>query len=186
MDVTTAAKARVGRSSGRVTRRNSCQAPAPSILAASWTSRGTPWSPARKITITKPRLRQAAIAMIAGIARSGEPSQFGPPSPTHRSARFTRPTSGVQQEAPHDRDGDDAHDRRGVIAGAHEGLEARQRRVEADRDREPQAERERHPDQHEVGGVLGPGDEGLVVDELPVVFEPDEPGRGRVDDVAEA
>ena len=44
----------VGRSAGQVTLRKTCHRPAPSTLAASMSSAGTAWRPARKSTMLKP------------------------------------------------------------------------------------------------------------------------------------
>ena len=50
----TDAKKSVGESIGSVTWRNCCQRPAPSTLAASYSSSGIVWSPARTITVNNP------------------------------------------------------------------------------------------------------------------------------------
>ena len=71
--------------------RNRCQAPAPSIEAASCSSHGTACSPARKMTIAVPKLRQDAIMISDGIASCGSPSQSGPGMPTQPSAVLIRP-----------------------------------------------------------------------------------------------
>ncbi len=44
--------------------------------------------------MTKPTLRHTAMAMMAGMARTGLANQAGPLMPNADSATFARPTSG--------------------------------------------------------------------------------------------
>jgi hypothetical protein len=54
-------------------------------------------SPARNTIMQKPRLRQAAIAMIDGMARVGSASQFGPSKPTAEMIMLSTPWSGFSR-----------------------------------------------------------------------------------------
>ena len=45
-----------------------------------------------------PRFRQAAIAMIVGIASAGSASQLGPSIPTWPSSMLSRPWSGLSRK----------------------------------------------------------------------------------------
>ncbi len=77
-----------GRNRGSVIRPNRRPAPAPSIAAASWSSRGIDWSPASRITMKKPTICQMAATMTAGMAQSGESRKGIPRSTT--PARISR------------------------------------------------------------------------------------------------
>ena len=70
------------------------QAPAPSTIACSCSSLGMVWRPARKMTISVPIFRQAAMAISDGIAQVVLWSQFGQSIPTQPSTWLTRPLSG--------------------------------------------------------------------------------------------
>ena len=96
--------------------RNRCHALAPSIAAASCSIHGTACSPARKMIIAVPKLRQDAIMISAGIDQFGSPSQFGPVMPTQPSTVLIRPNSVLEQEPPDDGDRDDRGDDRRVEA----------------------------------------------------------------------
>src|SRR3954453_6312055 len=68
---------RTGASSGTVTRRKTCHSLAPSVRAASSTSRGIADRPAPITTIAKPAQIQMYDMMIDGVTRFG-PSQETP------------------------------------------------------------------------------------------------------------
>ena len=78
----TAPKSSVGRSIGSVTWRKRDQPLAPSTSAASVTSCGMVWRPARKITISVPKLRHTAIRTSEGSDSVVLSSQPGPSMPT--------------------------------------------------------------------------------------------------------
>jgi hypothetical protein len=79
-------KSTTGESIGSVTCQKRCTAPAPSMLAASYSSSGTPCSPARKMIMRLPPTEpQSAISTTEGIAHSALPSQRGPATPTRPS-----------------------------------------------------------------------------------------------------
>ena len=75
MQASTELKNIVGEIIGSVTFQKRRQAPAPSIEAASYSSCGMPWRPARKITIMLPPMApQSAITISAGSAQVGSPN----------------------------------------------------------------------------------------------------------------
>ena len=79
---------------GSVTWRRRAQLPAPSTLAASYSSSDTPCSPARKMTIrVPPTLAQSAREISAGIVQEGSWNQRGRTMPV---ARKTRRLTGPQ------------------------------------------------------------------------------------------
>ncbi len=73
--------------------RKRAQPAAPSVSAASSSSRGTVCSAARKITIRVPKLRHTAITTSVGSASVVLSSQPGPSMPTQPSTVLTRPPS---------------------------------------------------------------------------------------------
>ena len=86
-------KKRTGESSGRVTWRKVDQRPAPSILAASYSSGGTPCSPARKIGIDAPT-PQRCMKTRTGFDWVGLSSQSCRGTPIWPSAQLAKPNSG--------------------------------------------------------------------------------------------
>src|ERR1700716_91456 len=71
IDPTTNAKKIVGDKSGNVTRQKRVHGPAPSISAASWSSSGTPCSPADIRMKLKPRFCQIVVTATAVNATDG-------------------------------------------------------------------------------------------------------------------
>src|SRR5262245_40209370 len=94
---TTRLKKTVGESIGSVTLRNPCQALAPSISDASYSSVGTPCSPARKMIIVLPPIApHRLMRMSPGLDQAGEPSQPGPTIPTAKSRLLSGPKLGLR------------------------------------------------------------------------------------------
>lgn len=91
-EMSTAPSSSVGRNSGSVIEVSRRQDEAPSISAASLTSVGMAWSPARKMTMSVPTLRHTAIAISDGSAVEVSLSQSGPWMPTTASAEFSSPS----------------------------------------------------------------------------------------------
>ena len=85
-----------GATSGQITLRISWISLSVSIRAASISSVGMRWRPARNTSVGKPTQAQAFTKMSAGSAVSACPSQgcASPPSPTAPSVWFTAPKIG--------------------------------------------------------------------------------------------
>ena len=98
MPVVTAVSSRAGRSSGKVTRQNRCQAPAPSSSAASIRDWGTDCRPASMMIMTVPRLRHTAIRIMTGRANRVSASQAGPSIPNQARTVFTSPACGSRRD----------------------------------------------------------------------------------------
>src|SRR6266487_1786778 len=82
----------VGRIAGTVTRRNDCQAFAPSIFAASVSSAGTPLIAADRMTVAKPAWIQIITTMIRKVFEGVLIGKFSGPRPTSESNWLTRPS----------------------------------------------------------------------------------------------
>src|SRR4051794_7701533 len=82
MTWSTATRVVVRPSRGIVMRRICCHGPAPSIAAASYSSRGISCRPARYNTKLKPSVHHVVVIARETIAQVGEPSQFGAERPT--------------------------------------------------------------------------------------------------------
>ncbi|OLC09740.1 MAG: hypothetical protein AUH39_03930 [Chloroflexi bacterium 13_1_40CM_67_9] len=74
-------KNKVGESKGSVMRLRICRSPAPSIRAASYSSREMLVRPARKITVWKPMKCQIVKMDTATSDRLGPASESGTPAP---------------------------------------------------------------------------------------------------------
>src|SRR6267143_3096598 len=87
----------VGEISGTVTLRNRCHALAPSILAASISSEGTAWSPARKTTIRLPPAVFHNDRMTSdGNAQAVLWTHGGPGIRTRLNRKFSTPIDGCR------------------------------------------------------------------------------------------
>ena len=176
-----------GDSIGRVTARNRWNAPAPSISAASYSSFGICFSPARKITIVAPNCHTAS-RIIAGSTSSRVPDPPAQIDPEEAQRVVDRAVVG-EHRPPHDRDRHRRADqRRGVERGPEEpGAPI----PEVQQHRHPQRRGERdrgahqHIDQRDLRGL----DEVRVIrEQADVVVQPDPrrigedvvPGEGEV------
>lgn len=85
-----------GLRAGQVTVRNLRQAPAPSIAAASWSSRGVFWRPASRVTVVWGIPAQMPTTITAGRAVDRPLSQSRPsPRPSVRRVSLRTPASGL-------------------------------------------------------------------------------------------
>src|ERR687886_2572813 len=95
MTWSTATRVVVRPSNGIVMRRICCHGPAPSIAAASYSSRGISCRPARYSTKLKPSVHHTVVIARDTMAHLGEPSQFGSARPNVVTVRLNRPSFGV-------------------------------------------------------------------------------------------
>ena len=97
-----------------VIRRWTCHQLAPSIWAASTTSAGMPWSPARNSSTARPRYFQVSTTSTVQSAKSGVPSQpcSGPCEADGGEQRVDHAVLRLQQLQP-----DDAGDHLGEHVG---------------------------------------------------------------------
>jgi len=83
---------------GRVTNQSLGNGPAPSIMAASYSSVGTPCSAARYRTMPPPT-PHILMTMKAGSAQVRSKSQAGPGIPTSARMRLMTPASGLSSNS---------------------------------------------------------------------------------------
>ncbi len=97
MTPVTTANSTMGEMFGRVTKRNFCQADAPSSSAASYCSVGTSSSEAMKMTIRSPMPHTASM-VSAGLDQEASLNQPGAGSPASARSALTGPVPGLSRK----------------------------------------------------------------------------------------